>query len=237
MLTNAIKRRMHRDICADPVLHGLVLNMYLNGEEYPHRVDDYFPVVDSLEPELGLTMRAHWRDEDKHIALYRKALERLQQPVLRLPITEIFNHVIRSHTRDSFAIDKRDQGDRKRLKLAHFLAHLHFLETRVARSLEFHLDGCEHSPSAYPRKVVAAVLADEQRHADYTREAVLELLPRAHAGAVLQAHRSAERIANVDFSHRQLSQLLRDHHTRFPPTRRWMYRGATFCLKQVLRHA
>ena len=38
-----IKRRLHRDIVADPVLHGLVLNLYLNGEQYPHRVSDYFP--------------------------------------------------------------------------------------------------------------------------------------------------------------------------------------------------
>ena len=37
---DAVKRRLHREIVADPVLHGLVLNLYLNGEEYPHLVDD-----------------------------------------------------------------------------------------------------------------------------------------------------------------------------------------------------
>ena len=36
------KRLLHRDLCADPLLHGLVLNLYLNGEQYPHRVENYF---------------------------------------------------------------------------------------------------------------------------------------------------------------------------------------------------
>ena len=237
MLAGTIKRQMHRDICSDPVLHGLVLNMYLNGEEYPHRVSDYFPVVDTLEPELAATMRAHLRDEDKHILLYRKAVKRLEQPVLRLPVEEVFNHIIRSHTPDSFAINAFDPSDEKRLKLAHFLAHLHFLETRVARSLEFHLDGCEYSPSTYPGKVVAAVLSDEQRHAQYTREAVFELLPRARSTAVLHAHRRAEAKANIDFSYRQFSRLLREHRSRFPSSRRWLYRCAALGLKEVLRHA
>ena len=47
-------RRLHRDICADPVLHGLVLNLYLNGEEYPHRVADYFPMRTAAEAGLAL---------------------------------------------------------------------------------------------------------------------------------------------------------------------------------------
>jgi len=45
LVVGAVKRRLHRDIVADPVLHGLVLNLYLNGERYPHRVDDYFPLA------------------------------------------------------------------------------------------------------------------------------------------------------------------------------------------------
>ena len=53
-----IKSRLHRDIVADPVLHGLVLNLYLNGEQYPHRVSDYFPFAAVEEPELERRMRA-----------------------------------------------------------------------------------------------------------------------------------------------------------------------------------
>jgi len=72
-LITSTKKQLHRDICTDPVLHGLVLNLYLNGEEYPHRVSDYFPIADTEEPELAELMRSHLRDEDKHIALYKKA--------------------------------------------------------------------------------------------------------------------------------------------------------------------
>ena len=43
MVIDGVKARLHRDIVADPVLHGMVLNLYLNGEQYPHRVSDYFP--------------------------------------------------------------------------------------------------------------------------------------------------------------------------------------------------
>ena len=237
MISPAIKRQMHRDICADPVLHGEVLNLYLNGEQYPHRVADYFPLVDDIEPELAERMRAHMCDEDKHIALYQKAVRRIQQPIRELAMQDVFNHVIRSYTTDTFAFNDGDGEDTRRLKLGHFLAHLHFLETRVAQSLEYHLEGCEHSTSTYPSKVVKVILKDERKHASYTREAVYQLLPRALAESVLSAHQKAEGKANVDFSYRQFTRLLRDHRRRFPTSRRWLYRGAAFCLSQVMRYA
>ena len=49
----SIKLRLHRDIVADPVLHGLVLNLYLNGEQYPHRVQDYFPMAAAEAAGIG----------------------------------------------------------------------------------------------------------------------------------------------------------------------------------------
>jgi hypothetical protein len=52
LVVGAVKRRLHRDIVADPVLHGLVLNLYLNGERYPHRVDDYFPLAAVNDAQL-----------------------------------------------------------------------------------------------------------------------------------------------------------------------------------------
>ena len=218
-LITSTKKQLHRDICSDPVLHGLVLNLYLNGEEYPHRVSDYFPIADTEEPELAEMMRNHLRDEDKHIALYRKAVRNLEQPVLTLPMADIFNHVIRSHTADSFAVDPSESRDGKRAKLANFFAHLHFLEKRVAESLEYHLDACTHSPSDYPEKVIRIVLADERRHADYTRDAVLELVPRPTAAR-------DEARANLEFSRGQLGRLLREHGRRFPRSRRWLYRAS-----------
>ena len=234
---DAVKRRLHREIVADPVLHGLVLNLYLNGEEYPHLVDDYFPIDVGREWGLDETMRNHLADEDKHVALYRKAIGKLGQPVLELPMADIFNEVIRGHTPASFAMEPHDDRDQRCLKLAHFFAHAHFLEKRVARSLEYHIEACAHGPSPYPEKAVGAVLHDEGRHVSYTREAVEDLLPRARANDVLALHARAEHSANLDFSARQLTKLLRDHSRRFSAAGRALFGACTFALGMSLRYA
>jgi hypothetical protein len=169
-------------------------------------------------------MRTHLREEDKHIALYKKAVRSLQQPVLVLPMADIFNHVIRSHTPVSFAIGNAETRDQKRKKLASFFAHLHFLEKRVATSLEYHLEACVHSPCDYPEKIIRVILSDERRHAAYTRDTVMELLPRRAAMKTLRIHQAAESRANLAFSSSQLGKLLRDYGRRFPRSRRWLYR-------------
>lgn len=236
-LADAVKRKLHREIVADPVLHGLVLNLYLNGEQYPHRVDDYFPLAVGDEWDLGAAMRDHLADEDKHVALYARAIEKLEQPVLHLPMCDIFNEVIRDHTPASFAMAPQDDADTRRLKLAHFFAHAHFLEKRVARSLDYHLDACAHAASPFPGKAVAAVLRDETRHVSYTIEAVRELLPTSDAIAVLQIHSNAEKRANLDFSSAQLSGLLRRHRERFSLSGRWLFGSCTTLLNACLHHA
>ena len=234
---DAIKRKLHREIVADPVLHGLVLNLYLNGEEYPHFVDDYFPIAVGDECGLGDTMRAHLADEDKHVALYKKAITKLDQPVLALPKADIFNEVIRGHTPVSFAMQPGDGRDARLLKLAHFFAHAHFLEKRVARSLDYHVEACAMSPSPYPEKAVSAVLQDEGRHVSYTRQAVLDLLPRSTALDVLATHTRAERRANLDFSSRQMGQLLRDHSRRFSASGAALFRACAFLLRGGMLYA
>jgi hypothetical protein len=234
MMIGGIKARLHRDIVADPVLHGLVLNLYLNGEEYPHRVSDYFPLAAVDDPMLERMMRDHMADEDKHIALYRRAIEKLEQPVLVQPLEDIFNDVIRRHTPVSFAIESGADRDTCRLKLAHFFAHLHFLEKRVATSLHYHLDACAHAPSDYPGKVISAVLGDEVRHVRYTRDVVLQLLPAQAAQDVLAIHARAERRANLDFSAFQLGRLVREQAARFPQWRGAFYRACTAMLAGVL---
>jgi hypothetical protein len=233
-LIDRIKSRLHRDIVADPVLHGMVLNLYLNGEQYPHRVSDYFPFAAVEEPELERRMRAHMADEDKHIALYTRAIEKLGQPVTVQPLDEIFNGVIRSHTPATFALEVGDSRDACRAKLAHFFAHLHFLEKRVARSLEYHHEACAFSPSDYPQKVIAAVLGDETRHVRYTREVVAELLPARLAAGVLDVHARAERRANLDFSARQLRRLVREQAANFPALRGRIYGACAAILGGVL---
>lgn len=233
-IVDAVKRRLHRDIVVDPVLHGLVLNLYLNGEHYPHRVDDYFPLAAVEDAELEALMRRHMADEDRHIALYTKAIRKLEQPVLALPLPDIYNDVIRRHTRASFAIATEDDANTRRLKLAHFFGHLHFLEKRIERSLEYHVEACAHSPCSYPEKAVGAVLGDEMRHVAYTKDMVRQLLPAREAADVMALHAHAERRANLDFSARQLGRLLREQAGRFPAVRGAMYRGCTSILRGVL---
>jgi len=234
MIVATVKRQLHRDIVADPVLHGLVLNLYLNGERYPHRVDDYFPLAAATDPEVEALMRRHMAEEDRHIALYAKAIDKLEQPVLELALDDVYNHVIRGHTGADFAIGATDDVDRRRLKLAHFFAHLHFLEKRIARSLDYHVEACARSDNSYPEKVVGAVLHDETRHVSYTEDVVRSLLPRRSANEVLTLHSRGERRANLDFSSRQLSRLLRDHRRRFPRGRAACYRGCASLLQGFL---
>jgi len=218
-----IKRRLHRDIVADPVLHARVLNLYLNGEQYPHRVADYFPMAAVEDEALERRMKQHLREEDKHVALYTKAIHSLEQPVLELPLQDVYNTVILRYTPDS-------PTDDRRAALAHFLAHLHFLETRVAESLEYHVDACAHAASPYPAKAVEVILSDEKTHAAYTREAIFDLVPRVTAQAILARHRAAEARANREFSSRELKRLLADEGERFPSAGRVFYAAAATLL-------
>ena len=216
---DGIKRRLHRDLVADPVLHARVLNLYLNGEQYPQRVPGYFPAALPDEPEIESRLRAHLRDEDKHVALYVKAIHALGQPVVELPLPDVYNTVILRNT----AAAPADEGDAGRLALAHLFAHLHFLEARVAHSLEYHLDACAHAATGYPAKAVQVILRDERKHAAYTRETVHDLVPAKVAERVLAHHREAESSANREFSARELKRLLAEEGGRFGRGGRALY--------------
>lgn len=237
LIAGIIKRRLHRDICGDPVLHGLVLNLYLNGEEYPHRINDYFPVRAVRDEHLRSAMRSHMQDEDKHVALYRKAIRKLEQPIVELPLAEVYNEIIRGYTEQDFRIYDSDNDDQRTLKIAGFFAHLHYLEKRIARSLEFHLDGCASSPSDYSEKAVSIVYGDETHHVEYTREAVFHLLPDTQAKDMLAHHRRAEARANLDFSAQQLIHLANNYSDHFPRSSRRIYRYASSLLEWGLRYA
>ncbi len=220
-LIDGIKRRLHRDIVADPVLHGRVLNLYLNGEQYPHRVRDYFPMAAVEDAAIERRMREHLREEDKHVALYTKAIHALGQPIAQLPLEDVYNTVILRHTpplRGEWA-----RADDRRLLLANFFAHLHYLESRVACSLEYHVDACAHAASPYPSKAVHVILRDERAHAAYTREAVFALVPTRVGHRVLRVHRRAEACANREFSARELNRLLGEESMRFGIPRRALY--------------
>jgi hypothetical protein len=203
-----MKFRAHREVVENPLAHGWVLNLYLNGERYPERVCDYFQSEYAPQPELARDIVRHAADEAKHVRLYTHAIESIGQPVVDLAPPFVFNEVVRSFTPDTFHIVPTDSDDVRRLKLANFLAHAHFLEKRVGRSIVYHADACGAAGRDAVGKCVAAVMNDESRHVRYTRGAVGELIPRRQAQAVLDTHRRAEAKANLVFSRRLLRTFL-----------------------------
>jgi len=233
-IIDGIKRRLHRDIVADPVLHARVLNLYLCGEAYPHQVDDYFPHRHVDCPDLSTRMQQHLEDEDKHVALYSRAISKLGESVQSLAPEHVFNHVIRGQSTEPWSVDETMDADTRTFRVASFLAHAHVLERRVARSLDFHLDACTHAASPYPAKAVAAVLADEHRHVQYTRDAVFDLLPKQRAGDLLRSHERAESRANLEFSSRQLKRLLVEEAPHWPDGNRSFYRLCAGLMQGVL---
>ena len=220
------KNRWHRDLVADPVVHGWALNLYRAGERYPQTVTDYFPSASAPSAALAENIRTHRRDEERHTAMYAHAIRALGQPVVDLDGDDVFNVVIRRNTRESFTVARGDGPEARRLKVAQFLVHAHTLEKRVARSLEYHLDACGRAQSPVVERIVDAVLRDERVHVRYTAEAARDLLTRAEAATAFAHHAQAEAVANLTFSARQVRAFARRFEGRSPSRRRQFYR---FC--------
>jgi hypothetical protein len=235
-MINFIKKNLHRDICQVPELHAFVMNLYLNGEEYPHKVNDYFPrhVVES--DELLSKIDRHMADEDRHVFLYRKAIQKLEQPIVELPMDDVFNHVIKKHTEHCFQIHDVDSPDTKTHKLASFMAHLHYLEKRIAKSLDYHAEACQYSPIPYVEKAVNKVRSDELTHIEYTRQAVFDLLPRQKALDLLDLHRKAEQKANIEFSYQQLNKVVSHYRDELSVRHRWIYQISAKLLEWSLKY-
>src|SRR5258708_19953384 len=112
----------------------------------------------------------------------------LGEPVKTLPREEIYNAVILRHTPAQPALRREDDRDARTLKLAHFLGHLHWLEKRIAQSLEYHLEACAQGATPYAAKAVAAVLPAEYRPLSYPKEAVAGPLPPRPPPPLLAPH-------------------------------------------------
>lgn len=219
----AVKRAWHRDLVSNPETHAWVLSLYRAGELYPDTVDDYFPVEQCPWPWLAEAMAKHRDDEHRHGGMFARAVKLSGHTVSEFEGDDVYNHVIRNCTRTRWRVEASDGPDARRLKLAHFLAHAHHLERRVARSLEMHLDACEQGGADVAAKVVAAVAADEHRHIGYTLDAVKELVGDATARAVVAHHRKAEARADLLFSERQVRRFLERFGDRAPRSKRGLY--------------
>ena len=219
----SMKGRFHRDLVANPLTHGWVLNLYRSGERYPQRVCDYFQSDFAPTQELAVLLRQHSADEDKHVLLFSQALKTLKQPVIEADLGDVFNEVVRSFTPGTFHIQESDSPEVRRRKLANFLAHAHHLEKRVAQSFAYHMDACERSGKNTIASLVSRTKTDEDRHVSYTRETVFDLLTRKEAQTVMDLHRRAEAKANLKFSQRQVRKFLAQFGDITPKHRRWLY--------------
>ncbi len=208
MVVGAVKELWHRDLVARPDTHAWVLSLYRAGELHPQTVDDYFPLAAAEDPSLRESMTRHSADEGRHVKIYDGAIAKLGEPRTEFDGLDVFNVVIRRETDASFRLDDGLSPDGRRERLAHFLAHAHFLEKRITRSLEYHLDACSRAGRRDVERAVAVVHADEERHTTYTLEAVHDLLPHARAEHVIAVHRRGEARANLRFSARQVRAFL-----------------------------
>jgi len=236
-IIDGIKRQFHRDLVSDPVTHGWVLNLYLGGERYPQRVCDYFQSAFAPTADLAREIDRHAADEEKHSRLFAHGISLLGQPVVELEMGDIFNDTIRSFTPDTFHILESDSADRKRWKLANFMAHAHCLEKRVARSFAYHAEACRHATRPAIAGILEIAHRDEERHVRYTRETVYELLTREEADETMEAHRRAEAKANLIFSQKQVRAFLRSFPASCPRHRRTLYAVGAMIMKDRAQYA
>jgi hypothetical protein len=157
-------------------------------------------------------MRRHRADEVRHTLMYERAIGELGRSVEEHTGLDVFNNAIRAATPATFAINADTPMNERAQRLAHFLAHAYFLESRIAQSLEYHLEACSAGGATRVSAVVEKVYADELRHTSYTVDAVRALVGGREGCAVLALHRRAEARANRTFSARQVREFLR----RFP---------------------
>jgi hypothetical protein len=214
MVRAGVKQLWHRDLVSDPETHAWVLSLYRAGEFHPQASSDYFPAHAADSAELRASIERHAADEIRHVKIYDRAIAKLERPRTDFEGLDVFNISIREHTRVDFSTEGVTERDAVRERLAHFLAHAHYLELRISRSLDLHLEACERAGRAEVARAVLAVHADEERHTTYTKDAVSDLLPARRAREVLAVHRRGEAMANLAFSARQVRSFLARFETR-----------------------
>lgn len=237
-IVDGLKRQFHRDLVSDPVTHGWVLNLYLGGERYPQRVCDYFQSRFAPNPDLADEIDRHAADEEKHSMLFARGIASINQPIVDLEMGDIFNDVIRSFTPGTFHIVESDSSDERRRKLANFMAHAHCLEKRVARSFAYHGEACARSTRpGLLSGILEVAHRDEQRHVNYTRRTVYELLTHREADDIMDQHRRAEAKANLLFSQKQVRAFLNRFPASCPRHRRAIYAVCALIMQESGRYA
>jgi hypothetical protein len=205
-----LKIAYHKDLASHPVSHAWILNLYRSGEEHHLTVDDYFPAEYAPSTQLSKDLERHKNDEVKHGKIFAHLLNAAGWPLTDFAGDDVYNNVVRRFTPATFKMQDDDSQEERRVKLAHFLAHAHFLEMRVAESLVYHLEACDQLGKHDLVQGLGSIHKDEERHRTYTREAVFDLLTRKHAMQVFALHKEAEAKANISFSLTQVHYLLKN---------------------------
>lgn len=235
-LSHRLKIAYHKDLAKHPLTHAWILNLYRAGEDHHFTVEDYFPYEHALDPTLREQMHKHMQDEARHGNLFLKFLKKNNWDTSNYIDDDVYNNVVRQHTPLGFQIFENDSSETKRLKLAHFLAHAHFLEKRVAQSLCFHQEACDQLGKTDILETLQEIHKDESHHVNYTREAVYNLLTRQEAKNVFTLHKQAEKKANVDFSQKQIQYLLNQRSSFLSKSNSLILKVFAFLNHQTANH-
>ncbi|MBX7149189.1 hypothetical protein K1X76_08880 [bacterium] len=208
-IIHRIKTGFHRDLLQNPETHAWVLNLYRAGEGYPQHANDYFPYEHFEDKKITNQLKTHAQEEKKHEAFFTKLIRDMGEPLLEFKGPDIFNYAVKNFTPINFKIEIADSTETKRLKLAHFLIHAHFLEKRVAQSLLYHQEACNHEGKQKIAETINLIYQDELNHVKLTWNLATELLANAELETFKALHQKAEAKANLSFSQHQVRQFIR----------------------------
>ena len=232
-IIDRVKDRFHRDIASDPVTHGWVLNLYLEGERYPQRVCDYFQADFAPGEELARgppaprPRRGQARPALRPWPAPARPAAGRAPPGRRVQRGDPLVHP--RHLPYPREPIRRRSAARK---LANFLAHAHHLERRVARSFAYHMEACETAGQpAIAQPGGRGAQGREPSRAVTPARRCSSCSPAARPQAVMELHRRAEAKANLTFSARQVRAFLTQFQAVTPRHRRWLYRLSAFLME------
>lgn len=230
-LLRKFKVGIHRDVVLDPIAHAWALNLYLAGEEYPKHTTDYFhDRFLGFDASIAEKFKVHQTDEVRHCRMLRACVDLLKTDGSS-KTSLVYNETIKRYTPASFQVDPDDDREQVRLKLGHFLLHLHFLEQRVAESLGHHYEACASVGPSRIASAIGRILQDEERHRLYTIESAREILTRSELKEFQPMHYLAEKRANREFSLVQARHFQSRLATSMPISRKLIYRFFIGCME------
>ena len=183
-IIDGMKARAHREVVANPSRMGGCSICTLTANATPKRSAIIFRASIDSDAELAANIVHHAADETKHVRIYTRALESIGQPVEDLAPPFVFNEVIHSFTPDTFHIVSADHEDVRREKLVNFLAPRPLSRKAGGPVDRIPCRRLRGTKARQRREMRGCRDAQTKRGTcAYTREAVVDLLPRRKAPA------------------------------------------------------